>query len=269
MDIARITFRPLSSAGGVEVLGINLCEKQSKDIIKLLLKEACLKHSFLLLRNQDITWEEQFYFGGIFGDILEDAPTGQERNIVSSTGELLLHFDHWLIEGYPKPTHFTMLYGIEVVPVGGETILVNVMKAYNDLPVSLKDKIDNMQAIHYYDYSYSPEYETKASGRVRKASTPSGQPHAIHPVARIHPSDKSKKVLYISPKNTERILGIADEESEVVLQELYTYIEKPEYMYLHKWRVGDVLIWDNHAMLHGRTNYEPQYKRKLRRASIL
>lgn len=261
LKTTEIIFRPLSSAGGEEVSGLNLHQEQS-DAVKRRLKEACLKHSFLLLRGQDITLDEQLHFGRIFGDILEDS----NANIVTSSGELLLHFDHWLISNQPQPMNFTMLYGMQVVTVGGETVLANARAAYQRLPESLKARIEGMQAVHCYDYSYAPG--KKIALRMRQADIPPDQPRATHPVVLVHP-ETGEKILYVSPRNTDRILGLEPEESESLLQELWTYIETPDNVYAHQWQVGDILLWDNHAMLHGRRVFDARQERRLRRLSMI
>jgi taurine dioxygenase len=240
--------------------------QEQDDAVKRRLKEACLEYSFLLVRGQDITLDEQLRFGRIFGDVLEDGSSARKGSFVTSVGELCLHFDHWLISNFPQPIHFTMLYGMKVVPVGGETLFANARTAYQRLPESLKAQIKNMQAVHCYNYSYASS--EKIALRIREADIPPDQPRATHPVVRVHPGT-GEKTLYVSPRNTQRILGLEPGESEALLQELWTYIENPDSGYAHKWHVGDLLLWDNHALLHGRRDFDSRYERRLRRMCIL
>ncbi len=275
MSTPEIEFHPISPIGGVEVFGIDLRQEQTERV-KRRLRTACLRHSFLLIRTQEITLDEQFRFGGIFGKVLENRATvrssvisetstvtTEQRNTVT---ELLFHFDHWLMSNFPQPLHFTMLYGVHVVPDGGETIFANARRAYQHLPRALKIRIADMQAVHCYDYT---DTAGKRKGmRIREQDVPADQPRATHPVVLIHPKTRLK-LLYVSPSNTDRFLGLASEESEALFQELCKFLEHPENVYAHRWQVGDVLLWDNHALLHGRTAYDVRYKRSLRRLSIL
>ena len=144
MNSQEISFRPISSAGGMEVIGIDL-HKDLCTTDKLLLKEECLRHSFLLIRNQQITLLEQLKFGEAFGEILEkDSMLANEGNFVTSRGEIWPHFDHWLVSGYPDPLQFTMLNALHVTPKGGETKFFNIVQAYRQLPANIKVKIENI-----------------------------------------------------------------------------------------------------------------------------
>jgi taurine dioxygenase len=265
MNTTKIIFRPISPVGGAEVLGLDLRQEQG-EVVRHQIREACVRYSFLLIRGQDITSDEQFCFGSIFGEVLENNYSDRAENIVSSGGTLPLHFDHWLISDFPQPMHFTMLYGMKVAAVGGETVLANVRAAYQRLPEPLKAQIEGMQAVHCYDYSDASG--EKVGMRVREANIPPGQPCATHPVVLTHP-DTGEKILYVSLQNTDRILGLAPQESETLLEELRAYIDNQDNVYVHKWRVHDLIIWDNNAMLHGRRDFDKRYKRHLRRISIL
>jgi alpha-ketoglutarate-dependent taurine dioxygenase len=276
MNAGKITLNPVSTIGGVEVLGVDL-RREQVDAVKASLKKACLEYSFVLIRGQDITFDEQFRFGRIFGEILENISSAPKGNIAAylseistegkrPTSDLLLHFDHWLISNFPRPVHFTMLYGMQVVPVGGETVFANARNAYRLLPESVKARIEDMQAVHCYDYS--PPRGDTTDVRVREADIPPDQPQARHPVVLVHPFT-GERILYVSPRNTDRILGLEPEESETLIKELLAYIEEPGNVYAHRWNVGDLLLWDNHSLLHGRRNFDPRHRRHLRRLSIL
>lgn len=261
----EITFRSVSSMGGAQVFGLNLHQEQSV-AVKRQLRDACIAHSFLLIRDQDITLEEQFRFGRIFGDVLESDSSHQQGSFVTSSGEIWLHFDHWLTSKSPQPVHFTMLYGMKVVPVGGETVFANGRRAYQLLPALLKDRIESLQALHCYDYSYVPG--KKLAMRIREAEIDQDQPRAVYPVVFKH-SDTGEKILYVSPRNTDRILDLAPEASEALLEELWSHLTSQGNVYQHRWAIGDLLIWDNHVLLHGRTDFDSKHQRRLRRMCII
>ena len=122
MSATQVVLRPISEAGGAEVFGLDLRDRLD-ELAKHMLRRACHHYSLLVFRNQTLTWSDQFAFASVFGDVLEN-PTN--ASFVTSDGELWLHFDHWLEDLYPAPTQFTMLYGIDVVPEGGETVFASV-----------------------------------------------------------------------------------------------------------------------------------------------
>ena len=91
---------------------------------------------------------------------------------------------------------------------------------------------------------------------------------AAHPVFRAHP-ETGKKAIYVNRLITDFIVGMETSESRALLEELYAYVEDPRFLYQHKWRVGDLIIWDNRCLLHARNTYDSVgERRKLRRIAI-
>lgn len=205
---------------------------------------------------------EQEAFARLFGTVLGDT---SNANFVSSTGEIDLHFDHWLIDGYPQPLNFTNLFAMEVPPEGGATVFASIRRAYRYLPGNLHACIEPLSAVHVYNYSNC----NSANGgfRVRAAELPPGQPFAVHPLLRMHPLT-SENTLYVSPRNSDRVLGLDEEVSEALLKALFEIVVMPENLYLHVWEPGDLLIWDNHALLHGRRSFDARHRRRLRRLCV-
>jgi taurine dioxygenase len=138
--------------------------------------------------------------------------------------------------------------------------------AYQHLPPEIKEAISDLKALHCYDYSYSPGKVLPS--RIRDAAISADQPRATYPVALIHP-ETGERVLYVSPRNTDRVLNVSGSLSEELLNKLWSVALAPENIYAHKWEVGDLLIWDNYAVLHGRRDYNPKYTRQLRRMCVL
>lgn len=261
-----ISFQPISSAGGAEVFGVNL-QKDLLESDKRLLKNECFKHSFLLFRNQEISLSEQIAFGEIFGQILDNQSFKKNvGSFVTSEGEIMPHFDHWLISRNPQPLQFTMLYALKVTPFGGETVFYNVQKVYEKLPTELKLKIQNLESLHCYDYSY--EKSKQLPKRIQLSEISEDQPRAIYPIKRIHPYT-GKDTLYISPRNTDQIIGLESKDSEQIMNLLFKYIFELENIYEHMWHPKDLIIWDNNALLHGRNDFDPAFERRLRRMCIL
>lgn len=133
--------------------------------------------------------------------------------------------------------------------------------AYANLPERLKRRIAGLTARHGHDYSIN-------RGDVRaKGSTGAEGPRWVHPVVRNHPQT-GEPLLFVSRLITEEIIGLPPAEGDELLEELLTYIEDPKVIYRHKWRVGDYIAWDNLALQHARTNFDPAEKRVLRRVPI-
>lgn len=263
---------------GVEASGLDLRSGVSQQVADHL-KAACRDHLFLLVRDQGLDFDQQVAFGEVFGSVLETRAAKTDPLVVRYSShtngtsqrktwspDLPLHFDHWLLDGMPVPVRFTMLYAIVVTEDGGETVLVNAIAAYDRLPALLRNRIEGLTALHCYDYSMRDHI----SSRIRKRDLPPGQPESTHPLVLIHP-DTGKRVLYVSPRNTDQILELEAAKSEDLLSQLSDHLinSQPTFTYLHKWRRGDVLLWDNHAILHGRRAFDLTCKRQLRRVSII
>lgn len=256
-----VVVRCLSDAFGVEVLGVDARAELSRETGRHL-RSLCVEHSVLLLRGQELALPEQAQFASIFGKVLGNASSG---NFVQSVGELELHFDHWLFDGSPEPLDFTNLFAMDVAPAGAPTVFASVRRAHDLLPARLRLRVQGRRAVHVYDYSDRPTHN--APLRARIANLPPGQPAAIHPLVRPHP-ETGEPTLYASPRNTDHVVGLELEESELLLAELFACITVDDNLYVHVWEVGDLLIWDNHAVLHGRPPYDSQHRRRLRRMCI-
>jgi taurine dioxygenase len=171
-------------------------------------------------------------------------------------GDMWYHID----SGYSKnPYTYTFLYGVELPSKGGNTLFGNMYKAYDSLGQDLKDKLDGQKALHIH------QYERRA--RVDISGDISGSPHWYHPVFVTHP-ETGKKSLFVDRLMTQRIEGVSYEESEEILEQLYAAGENEEVVYEHEWQLGDFVMWDNRCAIHGRTWFDPEEPRMLRRCTI-
>jgi len=267
-----LEIRPLSAALGAEVDGVDLSEEPAEET-KIRLRQAWDQHALLLLRDQRLTLDEQVRFGRVFGTISSQGENAAKLGGVTyvsnvatdgsnAKGELAFHIDHSF---YPRPLHGLMLYGIEVPPVGGDTMFANAKLAYQRLPHGLKDRIARLRALHVYDFAYSRG--DRAAERIRESDIASDALRAEHPVVLTHPKT-GEKILYVSRRHTDRILGLDPAESDALLEELLSYITLADIVYRHAWRPGDLVLWDNLALQHARTDFDSTYRRHMRRVQI-
>ena len=172
-------------------------------------------------------------------------------------GEMWFHHDMSYTEA---PYKGTMLYGIEIPSVGGNTLFANMYKAYDRLSEATKERIRGMRALHVYDFALRE--------RVDVAGDISGYKHRIQPVAVTHPVT-GRKALYVNPLITARIEDTPADESEKLLDELFEFARDDRLIYEHVWRPGDLLMWDNWCSCHARTDFSEAERRLLRRCTIL
>jgi alpha-ketoglutarate-dependent 2,4-dichlorophenoxyacetate dioxygenase len=176
-----------------------------------------------------------------------------------SKGNELFHADSSFND---LPSKWSMLRGVIVTPEGGETETIDMRAVYDALPQATKDRIAGLRAQHNYFHS-----RRKAGAEVDESGNPlAPYMRAEHPVVRTSASGRATLVV---GAHTERILGMDEAESQALIDELIAFATQPRFIYAHKWRRGDILIWDNRCTLHRGTEYDYRHhKRDMRRATI-
>ena len=176
-----------------------------------------------------------------------------------SKGNELFHADSSFND---LPSKWSILRGVVVTPEGGETETIDMRAVYDALPQATKDRIEGLEAQHNYFHS-----RRKAGAAVDEGSNPlAPYMRSVQPVVRI--SASGRKALFVGA-HTERILGLDEIDSKALLEELVAFATQPRFVYAHKWRQGDMLIWDNRCTLHRGTEYDYRnHKRDMRRATV-
>jgi taurine dioxygenase len=170
-------------------------------------------------------------------------------------GELTFHFDriHQKI-----PNKAGVLHAIEIPTKGGDTWFSNMCLAYDMLPDATKKRLDGLTALNTYEYGQT-HTENKKLSEVA--------PTAVHPVVRRNP-ETGRKSLYVCRLMTDRINELPEAESRALLDELCNHVEKRDFVYEHKWQIGDILIWDNRCTIHARTDFDGSQRRLLKRVTV-
>ena len=264
---------PLSPALGAEIRGVDVSKPLADALFRKVL-DAWHEHLVIVLRGQDLDEDAQVRFAERFGELSpihtdHHSATNQavmyvgnrkkDGKIVGALplGEMQFHSDQCYTE---RPAMGTMLYGIEIPAEGGNTLFANAYKAYEALPADVRQRIEGKKAVQVYDYGGG------VTDRKNMVAPTEGMSYA-HPVARTHPAT-GRKALYVNRLMTHHIEGLAAPESERLLEVMFATIERPEFIYEHRWRVGDVLLWDNRCTLHARRDFDPNERRWLRRVTI-
>jgi taurine dioxygenase len=243
--------------------------------------EAWHDHAVVLFRDQTLTDADLIAFSRRFGD-LDIAPVQEngrrfvdgipEIYIVSNVkvngeaigslgdGEAVWHTDMSYLATPPKAS---MLYALEVPPRGGNTAFCSMYAIYESLPDALKTRVAGLTIKH--DGTYN------SGGYLRQGVTPTGDPRtspgALHPLVCIHP-ETGHRLLYLGRRRNAYIAGMALEESETLLDELWTYVARPEAAWEHVWRIGDLVLWDNRCTMHRRDAFDPGTRRIMHRTQI-
>jgi taurine dioxygenase len=177
----------------------------------------------------------------------------------------LVNGAHWHTDDsfMREPCSLTMLYGVVVPSTGGDTQFTNMYAAYEDLSVHMRQRIDGLRVVHRYD---SSRKRTRVA--TRSVTDMAATPDAIHPLVRTHPETR-RRALYLNPNRMEQVVGLDRSESDRLLDELITHSTDPKYQYRHKWRQGDVVIWDNRCTMHkANADYPDGEKRVMQRVVV-
>jgi taurine dioxygenase len=235
----------------------------------------------VLVRDQQLTDQDLIAFSRRLGE-LDWAPiqeTGRrfveglpEIYIVSNVkvngepigslgdGEAVWHTDMSYLDVPPKAS---MLYALEVPPTGGNTSFCTMYGIYEALPAVLRARIAGLKIKH--DGTYN------SGGYVRQGITatddPLTSPGAVHPLVCTHPNT-GRRMLYLGRRRNAYLLGLALADSEALLDELWSFVDRPQFAWEHVWRVGDLVLWDNRCTMHRRDAFDPSSRRIMHRTQV-
>ena len=256
---------------GAEIIGLDL----SHDIDAATFREiekVFHERSVIWFRDQKLTPEQHVRFSRHFGEV--EVPTNRQyslascpeiyvvsnivengRNIGNADAGRVWHTDSSYMQ---VPSRGSLLYAIEV-PHGdngqplGDTCFASMTTAYDDLPDEVKKRAEGLRGVHNYTQQYERRLaKIKAQGGIREELTgdlKAKVPDVVHPVIRTHPVT-GRKCVYVSVSFVIKVLGIDEEEGLKLRDYLIEHSTQPRYVYRHKWRAGDLLMWDNCATQH-------------------
>jgi taurine dioxygenase len=263
---------------GAEVREVDLARATPGDINAI--KQAWYRHDVLVFRRQKLTDDDLLAFSRHFGKL--DPPPNQGAGkksppgypdiyVVSNVldaqgepigalgdGEAAWHTDMSYIAWPPDAS---MLYSLEIPVQGGDTCFCSMRAALKKMPRQLVERIRNLDIKH--DGTYD------SGGYLRKGLTavddPRRSPGTPHPIIIEHP-ESGEKALYLGRRRNAYIVGLELEESERLLDEIWSYAETA--LYRHKWALGDLVLWDNRTTMHRRDAFDPKARRIMHRTQI-
>ena len=273
------SVRPLTPSLGAEVHGLDLSREVSDATFRDLYA-AFLRHQVLLFPPQDLPPARQVAFGRRFGELqvhvmnqyhADGHPELYRLSNLDAQGKPSgLHPDKgtlaWHTDGsWQRVTgQATIIYG-EVMPAqGGETHFCDMYGAYDRLDAGWKARAGSLRAVHNLDFSRTRRHgEDPLTDAQRRA-----RPPVDHPVVRTHP-ETGRKCLYLGD-HAEYILGMPYDEGRALIEELNALAVHPDLTYEHRWKTGELLIWDNRCVMHRATAYDAATQgRVIRRCTVL
>ena len=276
---SKITITPLSDVLGAKVTGADLSKPLDAPTVEIL-TQAWQKYIVLIFPDQDLSQGQQLKFAKHFGDTgtrsrrPEQRPEGANYNdgimLITNVkddkgryvgslpdGEMYFHHDMCYM---PKPHKGTMLYAIDIPSTGGNTRFSNMYRAYDLVPDKLKKDLNGRTALQVYDYHMTQTVDIDGDL--------TGIHNLSQPIFVRHP-ETDRIALYVNRLMTARIDGIPRDESNAILEELYTISESKNNYYEHSWTEGELAMWDNYCSCHARTDFPENERRLLRRCTLL
>ena len=279
-----IRVRQLTPKFGAEILGVDLSQPIS-DVLFGEIERIFNDSGVVLFRGQNINEDQHIAFSQRFGPleihVRKDALMRHRPEIfvvsnVSESGKPIGSVDagqfwHTDLSYKQVPSRGSLLLAREI-PMRdgkalGDTMFCSTIAAFDALPSDLKQKLAGLSAVHHYEKGYNRD---RPSGK-RKPLTPEQLavlPDVVHPIVRKHPYT-GKPCLFVNEGYVTEIVGLPKAESDALLEQLFQHCLRDEFIYRHKWRVGDLLMWDNCSTQHCAVgDYDASLRRRMDRTTL-
>jgi taurine dioxygenase len=271
--------RPLTKNLGAEILGVRLADGVPDEVFRAIYR-AWLHYQVLLFPPQDLPPDGQVKFARQFGPVqihvmnqyhADGYPelyrlsnldeNGDPNGRHPDKGTLAWHTDG----SWRRVTgQATIIYGEIVADSGGETHFCDMYGAYERLTPAWKARVATMRAVHNLDFSRTRRHGEDPMTEAQRLETPP----VDHPVVRTHP-ETGRRCLYLGD-HAEYIVGAPYAEGRALIEELNALAIHPDLTYEHRWKPGQLIVWDNRCLMHRATSYDPFTQRRVvRRCTVL
>ena len=269
---------------GAEIRGVDLStpvnDRHFDEIIA-----AFHAHEVVVFRDQQLTAEQHVAFSRRFGELdinvrsrfnRKDYPEILVVSNVVENGEPIgvqdagryWHSDLCYLQ---EPSRCSLLHALEV-PVKdgvalGDTLFASASAAYEALSPEMKERLAGRRAVNSYVHTYDRKVRDFNRTPVEKENR-TAPPDVMHPVVRTHPQT-GKKCLYVNEGYSTSIDGLPQDESDELLEFLFEHITRADFVYRHRWRAGDLLMWDNCLVQHKAVfDYALPFRRRMERTTV-
>ena len=271
----------MSPLFGIEAAGVDLSQPLA-DAAFSELEQAFYTHQVLAIRGQHLSAAQFLAFARRFGPpqphvidqfhhpddpnilVLSNVKQGGRPTGLQDAGSYF-HTDYSYLA---VPARATTLYSQVVPKVGGDTLFANQQAAYDDLPETMKQQIDPLLAIHHYGNRKDVDEASRTAASVLSDAQKAKMPLITHRIARPHPVT-GRKALYAVSGSSFGIVGMPQDEARDLLDQLAAHSTQKKYQLRFSYGVGDIVIWDNAALLHSATLIDPADARTLWRVTVL
>jgi taurine dioxygenase len=274
MTKTRLEVRPLASALGAEIFGVDLAGPLDDAVVQAL-RAALLEHVVIFFRDQELAPQQLLALAERFGEVGEYPfvkglpecplvlPVIKEPHERSNFGGIW-HSGTAYLE---RPALGTLLYALETPPVGGDTMFANMYLAYEALSEGLQRLLAGLRAVNVAGKQATLRTREAMHSKRGTAADPEAS-SAVHPVVRTHP-ETGRKALYVNLAHTLRFTDMTEDESAPLLNYLFAHQIQPEFTCRFRWSPGSLAFWDNRASLHYPLNDYHGHRRVMHRVTLL
>ena len=279
--------RKINDNLGIIIEGIDLSETLSNENFSKI-NNLFFDNHIIIFKNQKLKEEDQLLFTKKFGDLeiypeadkTKKSPQTYHVANVSLDGHHLNDQDEqvifqkinqkWHTDSSYRfiPSYASLLYSIEVLPAdaeGGETEFINMFKVYESLNSTLKNKLESLHMVHYFEFGRRMYPELPPMNAFERENIPP----VSHPLIRLHPDRNNKKSLFFTANTGKEISGLTQGTGALLHSDLVKIVNNSSYKYKHRWDKGDLVMWDNRCLLHRAIPYNiNKYRRVFRRTTI-
>ena len=254
---AALTLDRLGPSFGAEVIGLDLRVLDDERVVAV--REALVAHKVLFFRGQDLSDADQVELGRRLGEPTVGHPVASSATVdhpeiydIDSTDPEFSFSDVWHtdVTFMEKPPLGSILRAVRLPSYGGDTSWVDSQLAYESLSAPVQRLADQLTAVHDGNREWGAYLRRHGNrGNVWDGEQVTELAPVEHPVVRVHP-ESGRKGLFVNPGFTSHVVGVSDAESRAILDLLFAHLTRPEHTIRHRWRAGDVGIWDNRSTSH-------------------
>ncbi len=254
--LVDLTLEPLGPHFGAVVHGLDLATASDAEIAAL--RAALVDRKVLFVRDQRLDDDGQVDLGRRIGELTASHPVvggvdaaHPEVYALDSTDNGFADVWHTDVTFMRRPPLGSILRAVILPPAGGDTNWADSQLAYDSLTPAVQRLVDGLTAVHdgTREFGYYLAQRRGGQGNEWDGEIVTRLDPVEHPVVRVHP-ETGRKGIFVNPGFTSHIAGVSEFESRAILDLLYGHLTKPEHIVRHRWRAGDVALWDNRSTSH-------------------
>jgi taurine dioxygenase len=254
--LVALELEPLGPHFGSIVHGVDLAAASDEQVAAV--RAALVARKVLFFRDQRLDDDAQVDLGRRIGELTASHPVvggvdaaHPEVYALDSADNGFADVWHTDVTFMKRPPLGSILRAVTLPPAGGDTNWADSQLAYDSLSAPVRRLVDGLTAVHdgTREFGYYLAQRRGGQGNEWDGETVTRLDPVEHPVVRVHP-ETGRKGIFVNPGFTSHIAGVSEVESRSILDLLYAHLTKPEHLVRHRWRTGDVAMWDNRSTAH-------------------